>query len=53
MTLSALTAETAFGFYYWFEPNYFRKYANDVREIFRIGSLMGVSMVIVGPLRAI
>ena len=37
-----LTAENAFRFYYWFEPNYFRNHATDLREIFRIGSLMGV-----------
>ena len=33
---------TASGFYYWFEPSYFRKYATDLRELFRIGSLVGI-----------
>ena len=38
-----LTAETASGFYYWFNANiYFRKYATDLREICRIGSLSGI-----------
>jgi len=27
MTLDDVTAETAAGFYCWFEPSYFRKYA--------------------------
>jgi len=36
----ALTAETASGFYYWFELNY-SMYATDLRPIFRFGSLTG------------
>jgi len=37
-----LTAETASGFYHWLKPNYLRKYATELREIFGIGSLTGV-----------
>jgi len=37
-----LTAKTATGFYYWFQPSYFRKYATNHRNIFRIASLVGV-----------
>jgi len=36
-----LTAETASGFYHWFEANYFRKCATDLFEIFAIDSLSG------------
>jgi len=35
-----LTVETASGFYYLFEANYFRKY--DLHEIFTINRLSGV-----------
>jgi len=37
-----LTAETASGFYYWFDANYLRKYLTDLREVFRIGSLTAI-----------
>jgi len=37
-----LTSESASGFYYWFDANYFKKYVTDLPEIFRIGSLSGV-----------
>jgi len=29
-------------FFHWFEANYFRKYATDLREIFRIDRLLGL-----------
>jgi len=37
-----LTVETASGIYYWFVANCLRKYATDLSEIFRIGSLSDV-----------
>jgi len=37
-----LTVDIASGFYHWFDDNYFRKYATNLREIFSIGSLSGV-----------
>ena len=40
------TAETASGFYYRFEPNYFRKYAANFREIFRIDSTTGTGRLV-------
>ena len=39
-----LTTESASSFYYWFEPNYFRKYATDLHPIFSIGSLRCVDV---------
>jgi len=39
-----LTAETASGFYYLLEANYFRKYVTDLREMSRIGRLSGVGL---------
>jgi len=28
-----ITAETASGFYYWFDANYFRKFATNLRNV--------------------
>ena len=36
------SAETASGFYYWFESNYFIKYETDRHSVFRIDSPEGV-----------
>ena len=42
MTLNDPDCRNCFRLYYLFEANYFRKYATNLRLIFRIGSLMSV-----------
>jgi len=39
-----VTADTVSGFYYWFEPSYFKKYVTNLREIYRIAGFKGVDV---------